>query len=171
MINETTTKLQLKVLGQIVDLCKSLKIDIWLRGGWAIDFLLGEITRSHSDIDLVTLVENRTQLEETLVNSGFQMIPISKFQTDFSKDGIDISFVFIKKDIGRVFAYGIEDWEWRPDALSQHIYQINGISMFVLSPQQLLEEKQVYEKGTGRKPRPKDLNSMTILKRIIVEIS
>lgn len=43
--------------------------------------------------------------------------------------------------------------------------------MFVLSPQQLLEEKQVYEKGTGRKPLQKDLDSMTILKRIIVELS
>jgi hypothetical protein len=161
--HENTTLSQLRILSQISKICQSYNIELWLRGGWAIDFLLGEITRTHSDIDLVTLVEYRTQLEESLVNEGFQKIPISEFQTDFLKEGIDISFVFVRKESGRIFAYGIEDWEWRQDALSQQIYQLNGITMFVLSPRQLLEEKQVYEKGTGRKPRPKDLHSMTIL--------
>ncbi|MFF2458960.1 nucleotidyltransferase domain-containing protein [Peribacillus simplex] len=33
-----------------------LNIDLWLRGGWVMDFLLGKITRSHSDIDLVTWI-------------------------------------------------------------------------------------------------------------------
>jgi hypothetical protein len=171
MINDTTTKLQLNVLVQIINVCQSHKLDIWLRGGWAIDFLLGEITRSHSDIDLVTLVENRTQLEETLVSSGFQKIPISEFQTDFLKEGIDISFVFVRKENGRIFAHGIEDWEWRQDALPVHTCQINGVSSLVLSPHQLLDEKLVYESGTGRKPRQKDYESINILKRIIRELS
>ncbi|MFF2458961.1 hypothetical protein [Peribacillus simplex] len=39
--------------------------------------------------------------------------------------------------------------------------------MNVLNPYQLLEEKKVYEQGTGRTLRPKDLKSMEIIQKII----
>ncbi|MFD9628980.1 nucleotidyltransferase domain-containing protein [Peribacillus muralis] len=48
------SKSQLIILREIKEICLSLNFNLWLRGGWAIDFLLGRITRSHSDIDLVT---------------------------------------------------------------------------------------------------------------------
>jgi hypothetical protein len=173
-MNETfeNTQSQLKILREINEICSSLDATFWLRGGWAIDFLLGKVTRTHSDIDLVSLIQHRTDLEKTLVEAGFQQIPVTEFQTDFLKDGVDISFVFVERsNEGRIFAYSIPDWEWRSDALQTQKYQLQGISVHVLSPQMLLEEKQVYEEGTGRKPRPKDLESMKILSGIIDELS
>jgi hypothetical protein len=169
-INEPfeNTESQLKTLLEINDICLSLDISIWLRGGWAIDFLLGKVTRTHSDIDLVSLIQYRTELESALVASGFQKIPVTEFQTDFLKDGVDISFVFVERSHeGRIFAYSIPEWEWRADSLQSQKYQLQGISVNVLSPQMLLEEKQVYEEGTGRKPRSKDFESMKILRGII----
>lgn len=50
-----TGKSQLNILLEISEICLSLNFNLWLRGGWAIDFLLGKITRLHTDIDLVTL--------------------------------------------------------------------------------------------------------------------
>ncbi|TKG98559.1 hypothetical protein FC682_26360 [Peribacillus simplex] len=44
-----------------------------------IDFLLGKITRLHSDIDLVTWIQHREHLEQALVSSGFQIKPEKKF--------------------------------------------------------------------------------------------
>jgi hypothetical protein len=35
-----------------------------------------------------------------------------------------------------------------------------------MSPEQLLDEKERYEAGTGRPPRPKDLASMALLRRL-----
>jgi hypothetical protein len=172
--NETfeNTQSQLNVLREIKEICLSLDAAFWLRGGWAIDFLLGKVTRTHSDIDLVTLIQHRTELERSLVSAGFQQIPVTEFQTDFLKDGVDISFVFVERsNDGRIFAYSIPDWEWRADSFQSHPYQLQGISMNVLSPQMLLEEKQVYEEGTGRKPRPKDFQSMKILREIIDMLS
>jgi hypothetical protein len=166
------TQAQLNVLQEINDICTSLNATFWLRGGWAIDFLLGRVTRSHSDLDLVSMIQHRNELENALVNAGFQQIPVTEFQTDFLKDGVDISFVFVERsNEGRIFAYSIPDWEWRSDSLQTQKYQLQGISVHVLSPQMLLEEKQVYEEGTGRKPRPKDLESMKILSGIIDELS
>jgi hypothetical protein len=60
----------------------------------------------------------------------------------------------------------LPDWEWRKDALPTNNFTLHGITAFVLSPFQLLEEKLVYEQGTGRKPRPKDIYSMKIIQRI-----
>ncbi|CAG9609943.1 nucleotidyltransferase domain-containing protein [Pseudoneobacillus rhizosphaerae] len=166
------TQSQLNMLREINDICTSLGATIWLRGGWAIDFLLGRVTRSHSDLDLVSMIQHRNELENALVNAGFQQIPVTEFQTDFLKDGVDISFVFVERsNEGRIFAYSIPDWEWRTDSLQSQKYQLQGVSANVLNPQMLLEEKLVYEEGTGRKPRPKDIESIKILQGIINHVN
>lgn len=159
---------QLMILNEINELCKSRNYSIWLRGGWGIDFLLGKITRLHSDVDLVTWIQYREPLEEALVDAGFQKIPVSELQTDFLKNDVDVSFVFVRNsEDGNIVANGFPDWIWRKDALPLQNHHLHGISIKVLSPHQLLEEKEVYELGTGKKPRPKDLHSMRIIREII----
>ena len=41
-------------------------IDRWLRGRWAIDFLVGVVTRTHADIDLVVGRAHRDRLREAI---------------------------------------------------------------------------------------------------------
>ncbi|PGS49378.1 nucleotidyltransferase domain-containing protein [Bacillus sp. AFS041924] len=170
--NETSLlEKQLNVLREINEICKARDIQIWLRGGWAIDFLLGQVTREHSDIDLVTLIQYRDAIEHALVSAGFKKIPVSQLQTDFLKNDIDVSFVFvIVSEEGKIIANGFPEWEWRKDALPLKNYILKGISISVLNPNQLLEEKKIYEKGTGRKLRPKDIESMKVIQRIIDSI-
>lgn len=50
---EEQTRAQLEVIREIDEILSRLRTCFWLRGGWAIDFMLGEVTRSHADIDLV----------------------------------------------------------------------------------------------------------------------
>jgi len=167
-----STQSQLKILSEINQICSAQSFSIWLRGGWAIDFLLGRITRSHSDIDLVTLINYREPLEQALVNAGFQKIPVSELQTDFLKDGVDVSFVFvIRSEGGNIIANGFPNWIWRKDALLTKSYKLHGISLFVLNPHQLLEEKMVHEQGTGRKLRAKDIESLKTIQEIIDTMS
>jgi hypothetical protein len=33
---------QLNLIGETVDLAESAGVEVWLRGGWAMDFFLGE---------------------------------------------------------------------------------------------------------------------------------
>ncbi len=51
---------QLALLQKILDACESKAIPIWVRGGWAVDFALGQIAREHEDIDLYSLNANRS---------------------------------------------------------------------------------------------------------------
>ncbi|MFD2446870.1 nucleotidyltransferase domain-containing protein [Bacillus sp. CGMCC 1.16607] len=158
----------LNLLSELHTIFTSVQANFWLRGGWAIDFLLGRVTRTHSDIDLVTWVNHRIPLESALVEAGYKKQPVSELQTDFFKNDVDVSIVYLTRaSDGRILANGITDWEWRSDALPTKLYTLNGIGSYVLSPQQLLEEKQVYENGTGRKPRQKDIESMRIIQSII----
>ncbi|GAP52560.1 aminoglycoside adenylyltransferase, partial [Streptomyces azureus] len=42
---------QLRLIGETVEFAKALGVEVWLRGGWAMDFFIGEPTRDHEDID------------------------------------------------------------------------------------------------------------------------
>ncbi|MGN7938231.1 nucleotidyltransferase domain-containing protein [Virgibacillus sp. 6R] len=93
IFNEQTES-QLKVLAKISTISARIGIEFWLRGGWAIDFILGKITRSHDDIDLITWIQNREGLEDSLLKAGYEKIPVKEEfrerQSDFCKDSVEI---------------------------------------------------------------------------------
>lgn len=174
-IFDAHTKSQLKVLSDISEISKTLGIEFWLRGGWAIDFLLGKITRPHADIDVITWIQHRERLEMALMEAGYEHIPVRKQfrnrQSDFHKDHVEVSLGFIThSDNGRLMMNGLPEWIWREDSLLPKSFKLHGISANVLNPKQLLEEKEVYEQ-IGRTPRLKDIESKKILRCIISDFS
>ncbi|MBD2868900.1 nucleotidyl transferase AbiEii/AbiGii toxin family protein [Paenibacillus arenilitoris] len=169
--SDNQTESQLKVLGEISTICSLLRQNFWLRGGWAIDFLLGKVTRPHEDIDFVTWIQHREQLEQAFEEAGYERTPIKdQFrdrQSDFCKDNVEVTIGYITRaNDGSLIMNGLPVWVWRADSLLPQSYMLNGISARVLNPRQLLEEKEVYEQ-IGRTPRPKDIESKKILHGII----
>jgi lincosamide nucleotidyltransferase A/C/D/E len=55
----------------ILDLLATAGVQVWLDGGWGVDALLGRITRSHNDLDLVLALDDLARAVEVLVRSGF----------------------------------------------------------------------------------------------------
>jgi lincosamide nucleotidyltransferase A/C/D/E len=58
----------------VVDLLQLLEhagIEVWLDGGWAVDAVLGEQTRSHKDLDIILRVSDLPRLQHTLASAGF----------------------------------------------------------------------------------------------------
>lgn len=161
------SKAQLEILGEIAAIFCALDRPFWLRGGWAIDFLLGSVTRPHEDLDLVAFVECRDLLEQKLADAGYERYPISGRQTDFRKNGADIQVCYVTyTEDGQIILNGLPEWVWRKDALQTETFSLYGISACVLNPRQLLEEKEVYRE-IGRMPRPKDEESKTVLRGMI----
>ncbi|WP_433747940.1 nucleotidyltransferase domain-containing protein [Falsibacillus pallidus] len=164
---------QLLVLTEVSGIAESLGMELWLRGGWAIDFLLGRVTRPHEDIDFVAWVQDRQRLEAELASAGYEKVPVNEpfcnRQSDFRKNEVDCSLVFITHSVeGEIIMNGLPEWVWRPDSLMTESYTLNGISARVLNPKQLLEEKEVYEQ-IGRPHRQKDAESKKILKQMILD--
>lgn len=65
----------LATTADVVDLYSELDragIEIWINGGWGVDALLGEQTRSHEDVDLVIRQQDVPRLREVLEAEGYQ---------------------------------------------------------------------------------------------------
>lgn len=63
---------QLGAIAQLVTIAEDLSAPVWLRGGWAMDFFLGCVTREHSDIDWFTLAAGGPRIAAVLQQLGFE---------------------------------------------------------------------------------------------------
>lgn len=60
----------------VIDLLARLReagVEAWLIGGWGVDALLGEQTRSHGDLDLVVEAPRLGAAQEALERAGFRV--------------------------------------------------------------------------------------------------
>lgn len=48
-------------------------IHVWLTGGWGIDALLREQTRSHKDLDVIVMLDDVVQMRELLAHDGYDL--------------------------------------------------------------------------------------------------
>ena len=89
---DADTRTQFKLISEIARLCKRARMRFWLRGGWALDFLIGRVTRSHSDIDLVTWRHHGDRIELTLLAAGYRVATVTdQAAIHFTKADQDIS--------------------------------------------------------------------------------
>lgn len=89
-----------------------LDVEVWLRGGWAMDFFLGKVTRNHEDIDWFAQAQNAPSLTAALLECGYQAMPgpPPDLQLNLVKDGEDISFTWLATEAtGRVVLAGGPD--------------------------------------------------------------
>ena len=71
MQSELRAQRQLRLIQELVELLQAASIRCWLRGGWAHDFFLGEVTRVHDDIDLFVWASDSDAVGQMLARSGF----------------------------------------------------------------------------------------------------
>jgi hypothetical protein len=163
-VTERAADAQLAVIGALTRVLAAARVRFWLRGGWAVDFLVGAVTRAHADVDAVTWLRHRRRLHRALVDAGFRVARELDVQSDFAKGGVDVSFVFLTRERdGRIATHGIPAWRWRDDALPRGPRRLHGVACRVVGAAQLLEEKE----GDPRPARPKDVASIAALRRIV----
>jgi lincosamide nucleotidyltransferase A/C/D/E len=60
----------------VINIYQSLSsngIQVWLTGGWGIDALLREQTRSHKDLDIIMLLDDIVRMRELLGRDGYDL--------------------------------------------------------------------------------------------------
>jgi hypothetical protein len=160
---------QIEILRTLQALFAANRIRWWLRGGWAVDFMLGRITRPHGDIDIVVWAPHRRRLYRLLAEAGFDLArEWPPTQTDFQIHNEILSLAYLTRTSnGRVITAGIPVWEWPDGSLGRRPRHLEGVAARVVGPRQLHWEKASTERGTGRPLRPKDVTSMETLREII----
>lgn len=162
-----TNNEQLSVLREIDALLREARIRYWLRGGWALDFILGEVTRTHGDIDLVAWKRHETRITRVFEGHGFSVTRHTS-STDFEKAGVSANVLFIEKGSGAIYTAGFrDDPRWSEDVLHGPVRQLAGLRCRTISPQGLLEEKERTPGWLGRPARQKDIEAMAILRGVL----
>jgi hypothetical protein len=163
-----TNAAQWQLITEVNHLFTQANIDFWLRGGWALDFLLGEVTREHSDIDFVTWKKHAATVKQLLSDNGYTFQREIGAQMDFAKSDQDISVVYIGfNSAGQIYPPDIPDWIWLDGVLDYPPQHLNGLVCRVLSPQQLLDNKLTYQSAKGTPLRTKDKLSIEKLRKLI----
>ena len=158
---------QLTLIEEIGTLLEQSRIRFWLRGGWALDFHLGRLTRQHADIDLVTWLRHRERIRRLLTSRGFaEVAGYPDPQLVLEKRGEEASFLFIARRDGQIVVPGYEAWPFRPGAFPNRRRSLRGVSARVVSAEELLYEKLHHEEWSGRPLRPKDHESIELLRAL-----
>ncbi len=162
---------QLLLIQEFVALATSADIDRWLRGGWALDFLLGRVTRAHGDIDLFVWGADASRLVALLSGHGFEEIGGSppKQQRNLVKAGEELHVTLLEQnDLGVVTAGG--RWSgspWPPGMLNGPIGAIGSVRCRVISAEAQLFAKEEVPKALGHAPRSYDPADVALLKEWI----
>lgn len=146
----------------LLRLFESAGIVVWLDGGWAVDAVLGEQTRSHKDLDIILQSMDLPLLRKILGAKGFREkeggTESNFVLADSSGLEVDVhAIVFDKSGNGVYRMQNGENWIF-PAAGFAGRGEILGTGVRCLSP-----EVQVLCHAHGYVPKEKDLRDMELL--------
>ncbi len=139
-------------------------IEVWLDGGWGVDALLGEQTRSHKDVDLVIQVSALTELRRVLSSRGFAERPggaSSNFVLEHSS-GLEVDVHAVTFDANGNGVYRMangQDWIFPAEGFNGR-GSVDGKAVRCLSA-----TTQVLCHAQGYVPTEKDRRDMALLHR------
>jgi hypothetical protein len=165
---------QLRLIGEVVDALDEAGIEFWLRGGWALDFHLGDVTREHDDVDLVAWLADGRRIQALLEPLGYVDAPLPNDRPELGlrlrKDDEEVAFVFVECAAdGSVVTRGYEQWPWPAGMLEEPPRTLRGLTCRPLTAHALLDELETHAEWSGHPLRPKDAASLESLRRLVGE--
>lgn len=165
------TRRQLDSVADVLAAAQRRRVEVWLRGGWAVDFALGRITRRHVDVDWFAWREDLRGLVDDLVQQGWSEVgehPREQ-QRDLHRRGVDLGFAPLARALDGSVVVGGGPWAGAPwparmleDAM---LGQLGDLRSPVISPAAQVEIKQMMPLWVpGRPRREKDLADIRLLR-------
>ncbi|MGC4894193.1 nucleotidyltransferase domain-containing protein [Micromonospora sp. DT31] len=148
---------QLGAIGEVVGLARAAGIDVWLRGGWAMDFHLGEVTRRHVDVDWYCWRRDAETLADRLGALRWRPDPaMPATQLDLLRDDVELSFAYLDRDAAGRVVVGAGPWAGTvlPEGmLTAPPGRIGALAAPVISVAAQIEFKEMYPVWMPERPR------------------
>ena len=168
---DATARQQFTVIESVHGLLSEAGIAHWLFGGWGVDFLVGDVTRTHSGIDFVIWRRNFDRVRELFSPLGYreQSGGHATFRADFDTDAGLLSMVYIERDKrGDIVTPGVfASFPW-PDGAFEHEGSLEGVRLPVISAvEQVLSKEAYFGEATGKPLRPRDEHDLALLRGLL----
>jgi catechol 2,3-dioxygenase-like lactoylglutathione lyase family enzyme len=149
---------QLGLIEDTVAMSQRLGVQVWLRGGWAMDFFLGWVTRDHVDIDWHAWIEDAPAITSALQADGYRTLtgPLADQQLDLAKDGLEMSVAWLaRRADGKVALAGGQyaGEAWPDGMLDWPAGQIGPMQCPIISPYVQIECKEMWPAWVPGSPR------------------
>ena len=153
---EDPNPVQLGLVREIHEALTARSIPHWLGGGWALDFLLGEVLRVHSDIDWAIWKSDAAAATSCLGTLGYTHKELRHPEEHIGFYKLDqfVSFGLLEKtQSGDVVTSGRwTDWPYPQGAFSAPDGLLGDLSCPILSPEAQLDEKVNFHKHPAGAP-------------------
>jgi hypothetical protein len=159
-----------RLIAEVVAITDDLGIEVWLRGGWAMDFRLGEVTRPHVDVDWYCWRRDAGRLAALLGGHGWRPDPRMPVETqlDLLRDDVELSFAYLDRDAAGRVVVGAGPWAGTPlpeGMLDAPQGRIGSLSAPAISLAAQIEFKEMYPVWMPDRPRrPKDTADLVRLR-------
>lgn len=169
---ENPNPVQLELISEIHEELTARSIPHWLGGGWALDFLLGEVTRVHGDVDWAVWKSDAPGVIACLGTLGYssQKVRHPEEHIGFYKFDQYVSFGLLEKTQGGdvVTSGRWTDWPYPHGAFCAPDGRLGDFSCPILSAEAQLDEKVNFHKHPAGAPlRDVDLPAIERLRRYI----
>jgi hypothetical protein len=102
-----------------------------LFGGWAVDFYVGSVTRSHDDLDIAVWLADVPRIAEILQDDGWRHAPDEDEDggTGYEREAVRLELTYLVRDAdGGIFTpLRRGRAPWSPEALSSDVGELDGV--------------------------------------------
>lgn len=161
---------QLASIAEVLAVAGAADVPVWLRGGWAMDFQLGAVSRPHRDVDWYCWRDDADRLAALLLARGWRPDPRMpvKMQLDLYADDVEVSFAYLGRDSAGRVTVGAGPWTGTPlpaGMLDAPPGRLGSRSAPTISVAAQIEFKQMYPIWMPERPRrPKDADDLARLR-------
>jgi hypothetical protein len=160
---------QLAALARIHDdLFEQRGIEYWLFGGWAVDFHLRVVTRSHDDIDIAVWLRDVPSVADLLERDGWKHVPAGDEDgyTTYQRGGVRLDLAFLERGEDGVVHTPLREGSasWPPGAFGADVSELLGVRARIITVNALKADKA--EPRANALASAKDLADLAALVRL-----
>jgi hypothetical protein len=136
---------QLQTIGWLHELLSARGIDYWLFGGWAVDFHVGRMTRTHADVDVAVWHSDLGEIRRLLDDAGWIHAPEpgEDGYTGYERSGTRVELAFLARDgAGAIHTPLVHGrGEWPAGSFGDEQGGVDGVVARVVGLTSLVEDK------------------------------